>query len=67
MTDECDQALSIDDPFHVEGGGVAGNLASLMLTLGIPAGIDSANGFPRLTECIHSKYLIHAQNSSKYI
>ena len=56
MTDECDQALSIDDPFNVDGGGVAGYLASLMLTLGIPAGIDGANGFPRLTECIHSKY-----------
>ena len=59
ITDECDQALSIDDLSDVSGGGlaaVAGWAVLNLVTAGIPAMIDLANGSPYAKEALESKY-----------
>ena len=59
IDDECDQVLSIDDLSDVSGGGlaaVAGWAVLNLVTAGIPAMIDLANGSPYAKEALESKY-----------
>ena len=59
IDDECDQVLSVDDLSDVSGGGlaaVAGWAVLNLVTAGIPAMIDLANGSPYAKEALESKY-----------